>query len=328
MRRWLLAAGVYNLLWGAAVVLAPDAPLRLFGVEPLAGTGRAVWQCLGMVIGVYGIGYLAASLDPLRHWPIVLVGFLGKVFGPIGFVWCASRGEIDWKFGITIPTNDLLWWIPFALILRAAWLKAQTGEACAACHAGAPSAPRTVGSVLNLAHDQHGRSLAQLSGDGRILLVAVRHFGCTFCRETLADIRAHRADLAARGVRIAILHPATAAEAAPALARAGLADIPAIADPSGAVAAALGIERGSFTALLGPRNVLRAVPAFLAGHGIGYPVGDPLRMPAVFVLERGRVVTHHHHRFAGERVDFRALAAAGSPNQSPALAPDASPAHT
>lgn len=328
MRRWLLAAGVYNLLWGAAVVLAPDAPLRLFGVEPLAGTGRAVWQCLGMVIGVYGIGYLAASLDPLRHWPIVLVGFLGKVFGPIGFVWCASRGEIDWKFGITIPTNDLLWWIPFALILRAAWLKAQTGEACAACHAGAPSAPRTVGSVLNLAHDQHGRSLAQLSGDGRILLVAVRHFGCTFCRETLADIRAHRADLAARGVRVAILHPATAAEAAPALARAGLAEVPAIADPSGAVAAALGIERGSFTALLGPRNVLRAIPAFLAGHGIGYPVGDPLRMPAVFVLERGRVVTHHHHRFAGERVDFRALAAAGSPNPSPALAPDASPAHT
>ena len=121
---------------------------------------------------------------------------------------------------------------------------------------------------------------------------------------------------------------ATAADAAPALARAGLADLPAIADPTGQVAGALGIERGSFVALLGPRNILRAIPAFLSGHGIGYPVGDPLRMPAVFVLERGRVVAHHHHRFAGERVDFRALAAARAPNAAPALAPDASPAHT
>jgi hypothetical protein len=43
-RRWLLAAGIYNLLWGAAVVLAPDQPLALFGVEPLTGTGRAIWQ--------------------------------------------------------------------------------------------------------------------------------------------------------------------------------------------------------------------------------------------------------------------------------------------
>ena len=333
MRRWLFAAGIYNLLWGAAVVLAPDAPLRLFGVEPLAGTGRAIWQCLGMVIGVYGIGYLAASIDPLRHWPIVLVGFLGKIFGPIGFAWCASRGEIDWKFGLTIPTNDVLWWIPFALILRGAWQRARTGDAIEFCAMGptgteADANRRTVGSVLNTAHDQHGRSLAQLSADGRVLLVAVRHFGCTFCRETLADIRANRAELAEHGVRIAILHPATAAEAAPALARAGLADLPAIADPTGQVAETLGIERGSFVALLGPRNVLRAIPAFLAGHGIGYPVGDPLRMPAVFVLERGRVVAHHHHRFAGERVDFRALAASRAPNAAPRLAPDASPAHT
>ena len=46
---------------------------------------------------------------------------LGKLFGPIGFVWTASRGEIPWSFGVTILPNDLLWWIPFVLILRAAW---------------------------------------------------------------------------------------------------------------------------------------------------------------------------------------------------------------
>lgn len=119
MRRWLVAAGLYNLAWGAYVVLLPESFFVLLDLDP--PTPISIWQCLGMVIGVYGIGYLVASRDPLRHWPISLVGLLGKLFGPIGFIWTAWRGEIPWSFGWTIPTNDVLWWIPFALILRAAW---------------------------------------------------------------------------------------------------------------------------------------------------------------------------------------------------------------
>ena len=73
-----------------------------------------------MIVGVYGIGYLAAATDPLRHWPIVLVGLLGKIFGPLGYVGGLIRGEVPAAFGVTLPTNDLLWWIPFAMILLAA----------------------------------------------------------------------------------------------------------------------------------------------------------------------------------------------------------------
>jgi len=115
MRLTLLLAGMYNLLWGAVVILFP---LALFD---FAGMPRpnypSLWQCIGMIVGVYGIGYLIAARDPLRHWPIVLVGLLGKIFGPIGFVMAASRGELPWLAGLTILTNDLVWWIPFGLIL-------------------------------------------------------------------------------------------------------------------------------------------------------------------------------------------------------------------
>lgn len=123
MRATLAIAGVYNLLWGAAVVLFPTAGFDLVGIDyPDDFTlWIPIWQCLGMVIGVFGVGYLAASRDPITHWPITLVGLLGKVFGPVGFVYFASRGEFPWSFGWTILTNDLVWWVPFALILRAAW---------------------------------------------------------------------------------------------------------------------------------------------------------------------------------------------------------------
>lgn len=131
MRGWLVAAGLYNLAWGIPVILLPDLPFEMLGMPPLEDPGRAIWQCLGMVIGVYGVGYLCASRDPLRHWPIVLVGLLGKIFGPIGFAWSAARGAIDWSFGWTILTNDLLWWWPFGGILLAAHRASKRGTGVA-----------------------------------------------------------------------------------------------------------------------------------------------------------------------------------------------------
>ena len=84
-----------------------------------------IWQCVGMIVGVYGVGYWVAARDPLRHWPITLVGFLGKVFGPIGFAYYLIQGAFPLTFGLTIMTNDLLWWIPFGLILKMAWDKGE-----------------------------------------------------------------------------------------------------------------------------------------------------------------------------------------------------------
>lgn len=115
MARVLVAAGVYNLVWGAATVLAPNWLFSLTGMEP--PNYPFIWQCVGMIVGVYGVGYLAAATDPVRHWPIVLVGFLGKIFGPIGYVQGVVSGEVPAAFGVTIPTNDVIWWMPFALIL-------------------------------------------------------------------------------------------------------------------------------------------------------------------------------------------------------------------
>jgi hypothetical protein len=115
MRNVLWLAAVYNLAWGAFVILFPLVPFEWAGMEP--PNYPSLWQCIGMIVGVYGIGYGIAATDPVRHWPIVLVGLLGKIFGPIGFVWNAAQGALPWHAGLTILTNDLEWWLPFGLIL-------------------------------------------------------------------------------------------------------------------------------------------------------------------------------------------------------------------
>ncbi|MEM8739563.1 MAG: alkyl hydroperoxide reductase [Planctomycetota bacterium] len=120
----LWAAAGYNVLWGAWVVGWPNSYFEWVGMA--APVHPSIWQCVGMIVGVYGVGYAIAATDPLRHWPIVLVGFLGKVLGPIGYVDGAwVRGTLDPAFGWTIPTNDLVWWVPFSLILWAAWRRAR-----------------------------------------------------------------------------------------------------------------------------------------------------------------------------------------------------------
>lgn len=299
MRRWLVAAGVYNLAWGGFVILWPKGLVDLAGLE-MTSAGLAIWQCLGMVIGVYGIGYLAASLDPLKHWPITLVGLLGKIFGPIGFVWTASRGEIPWSFGWTILTNDLLWWAPFFLILKASWDRGSADD-------GSPAPPLEEALSQAMVRGRGGSvPLQQACESTPLLLVFLRHAGCTFCREAVSDVLARRREIEAAGAEPVLVAMGGDDEVDAFLDRRGAGSIRRIADPSRRLHRALGLGRGSFGELFGWRNFLRAAAA--ARHGVGHPIGDPLQMPGTALLHRGRVLHLHRHRFAGERPDYAALA--------------------
>jgi len=80
-----------------------------------------IWQCVGMIVGVYGVGYIIAAFAPLRHWPIMLVGLLGKIFGPVGMLNAVWHGRFPLIAGMVCVTNDLIWWLPFGLILWAAY---------------------------------------------------------------------------------------------------------------------------------------------------------------------------------------------------------------
>jgi small multidrug resistance pump len=115
MKQALLAAATYNIIWGGFAVFFPSMLFELLGME--RPNYPELWQCIGMIVGVYGIGYAIAAFDPVRHWPVVLVGFLGKLLGPIGFVQSVAKGRLPWRFGLVNLTNDLIWLIPFGLIL-------------------------------------------------------------------------------------------------------------------------------------------------------------------------------------------------------------------
>lgn len=297
MRGWLAAAAAYNIAWGTVMAVAPVWSMRALGVTP-SGTELwpQLWACIGMIVGVYGVGYAIAARNPLRHWPIVLVGLLGKVLGPIGFVDAAVRGLLPWSMGVTILTNDLLWWIPFSLILWRAALASQPAP---------PADPVSINEALDTLRDEQGRSLRSITDDAPTLVVLLRHTGCTFCRETLARLATQRSRLQALGVRLAVVGMTDQASELRALAdRFDLRDASFFADPTRLLYRALELPRGRFLQLFGPIVWIRGAAAMLRGVGIGGLRGDGFQMPGAAFVHRGRVVKSYRYRTAADRPDF------------------------
>jgi hypothetical protein len=297
MRRVLVAAGIYNLIWGAFAVLFPGAMFSWLAMAP--PNYPQLWQCIGMIVGVYGVGYLIAASDPARHWPIVLVGFLGKVFGPLGMVQALWTETLPWGFALNCLTNDVLWWFPFALILRHA------GNEFLADRGDVELPPE--GPLLAEIKTTLGSTLASLSASQPLLLVFLRHSGCTFCREALADLQRRRTEIERQGVRLALVHLGDPDAFARLTADYGLSDVPVVWDPERRLYRGLGLRRGSLAQLLGPKVWWRGAKAFWAGHGLGSLDGDGTQLAGVFLIQQGRVIRRHLHATAADRPDYVAL---------------------
>lgn len=115
-RPWFYAAAVYNLIWGTINILFPQLFFDLAGMPP--PDYAALWQVVGMFVLVYAPAYWWAARYPERHPHLIVIALLGKLFGPLGFMWSVFTGQLPLAFGWTILTNDLIWWPAFAHYLR------------------------------------------------------------------------------------------------------------------------------------------------------------------------------------------------------------------
>ena len=294
---WLTAAGVYNLVWGAVVIAWPTLAFDLAGMEH--PTYPEIWQCVGMIVGVYGIGYLAAACDHRRHWPIILVGLLGKLFGPFGMAVAVSRGELPAAFALTCLTNDVIWWIPFTLMLRDAARHARNSDR---------RLMRELAPTFNAVHDQHGRSLRAISDDRPALVVLTRHAGCTFCKEMLADLERQRDAIDAAGLALVIVSMSDAETVAALAARHDLPGAHWISDPDQSLYAALELRRAVWYELLHPRLLWRGIRSTLRGHVQTHVDGDAFQLSGAFIVDKGEVTRAFRQRSAADRLDHQAFA--------------------
>jgi len=308
MTRVLIGAGLYNLAWGSVSVIAPRPMLSWCGFDPLP-TYPGIWQGMGMLLALFGVGYLIAAANPARHWAIVFIGLLSKVIGSLGYLGAAAQGEMPWSFAPMLLINDVIWWWPFAMILGYA----------ADTHAWHDRAlARALPDVLSEMKTTAGQTLANLNEKSPLLLVMLRHSGCTFCREALAGLAADRAAVEAEGVQIVVGFQSAEADFQPLLATAGLEDVASVADLDHHLYRALNVPLAPINRLLSWRVWWRGFQsAILEGRGFGRVRGDVRRMSGTFLLKDGTVVRADHPESPADHPQYAELVREGLRNPVP-----------
>ncbi len=153
--------------------------------------------------------------------------------------------------------------------------------------------------------DQQGRTIDERSEHGPQLVVFLRHGGCTFCRQVLADLQAQRSRIEAQGLGIVLVHMDRGERAADLFTRYGMQDVARIADPEQRLYAAFELRRGRWWQLLSPLVWWKGfVACIVRGHGMGRLRGDVRQLPGSFIVHRRRILRAHRPDTPADRPDF------------------------
>ena len=173
----------------------------------------------------------------------------------------------------------------------------------------APIPAQDLADLLAQKRTNTGIDLANLSRLSPVLVVFLRHAGCTFCRQAVCDVAQAKRRLEEAGIRVIFVHFGNA-EASEMLFRMnGIGSPETIYDEDQQLYRAFGLRRGTLSEVASPRVIWRGIRAGLFdGHGIGRPEGDILQLPGVFLLDDCTIARSFRHKSAADRPDYLAIA--------------------
>lgn len=296
MPRLLFVAGAYHLLFAVAAHAWPHLCFDWAGIP--RPNHPVLWRAAGLISALFGVGFLIAARDPIRHWPLVLLGFakatlvigllLASIFAdelPASTLWLAFF-------------DDFIWWFPLAAIL---WATVQA-------HVGRPpirEEPLGVAEACQAYSLSSGETLAEASSQQTLALVFLRHFGCTFTRQILRHLQDLQTEADRHNARLVLVHMLQKGRETHYLGqRSGVARI---ADPMCELYRAFGLGKGGFLELFGPRVWLRGAVSVFKGCGVGHLAGDGLQMPGAFLLRDSAVISRQPARTASDLPDLPRL---------------------
>jgi len=140
---------------------------------------------------------------------------------------------------------------------------------------------------------ESGANLLSLAEQSPVLLVFLRHFGCSFCRKAISDVSELRGELEKRGVRPVFVHLGP-----PDLARVyfdyyKIGDVERICDPEAKIyqSPLFGLRRvNPWWQLVTPAVWVGWLKGTIFKHGIGKIETDGHQMPGIFVLKGPKII--------------------------------------
>jgi hypothetical protein len=159
---------------------------------------------------------------------------------------------------------------------------------------------------------ESGASLLALAEASPVLLVFLRHFGCSFCRQAISDIADLRGELERRRVRPVFVHLGTPERAKPFFEYYGIGDVERVSDPEAAVyqLPVFAISRiHPVLTLFQPSVWAGWLKGALFKHGIGAIKEDGKQMQAIFFLKGSKIVREFRYKTIADEPDYLKLVA-------------------
>ncbi len=150
-----------------------------------------------------------------------------------------------------------------------------------------------------------GETLAEASESRWLVLVFLRHFGCTFTRQLLRGLEQIHHQACSRGADLVLVHMLEGGAETRYLA--GHGDIARIADPQCKLYRAFGLKKGGLRELLGLRVWWLGLVSIFKGCGVGHLAGDGRQMPGVFLFHQGGIVAAQRAKSAADLPDLGRL---------------------
>jgi hypothetical protein len=296
MRIALILAGVYHILFAIWANCWPFHCFDCIGME--RPNHPMLWRTLGLISGFLGFAFLIAATDPLRHWPIVLFGFIKFIATTIIVSFTVWNSTLPAASLLFLPLDDLIWIPPFALILWAT-IRANTGIP------PTRSAPYSVSEAAKTYQLSSGETLLEASEKRPLVLVFLRHFGCTFTRQILRGLQDLEQQAKQHDADLILVHMLQSGKEIDYLG--DHSTVARIADPRCELYRAFGLGKGGFLELFGPHVWWRGLISVFKGCGVGHLAGDGLQMPGAFVFWRGAIVSSQPAKTAADLPDLSGL---------------------
>lgn len=118
MHLLLKFAGGYNIVAGISMILFYHEGFRLLGI-PKPEFSLPI-QLVGLLVALFGVGYLMVERAPVENRNILLLGFLSKLLGPMMAVGYILQGDLPMSMIPVLFLADTIYLMPFWMIYRKA----------------------------------------------------------------------------------------------------------------------------------------------------------------------------------------------------------------
>jgi hypothetical protein len=107
---------VYNVLAGLSMLVFYHEAYKMMGIDQ--PDVKMPLQLVGILVGLFGVGYWITASNPVENRNVLMLGFWSKLLGSCLSGYYVARGKLPAEFMIIVFFADIIYLVPFYIILK------------------------------------------------------------------------------------------------------------------------------------------------------------------------------------------------------------------